>query len=184
GLRQIRGGRGYETAPALQDRGERAVPVEQLVRDLRINRIFEGSSEIMRLLIAREAVDAHLKAAGALADPKAGLQDKAKAAAGASGFYARWLPHLVAGKGTLPGGYEEFGGLATHLRYVERSARRLARNTFYGMARWQAAMENRQAFLGRVVDIGAELFAMSASCVRAQSQAQDDPLVGMGAYEL
>ncbi|WP_182358352.1 acyl-CoA dehydrogenase family protein [Tomitella gaofuii] len=183
-LLQIRGGRGYETAASLRDRGERAVPVEQLVRDLRINRIFEGSSEIMRLLIAREAVDAHLTAAGALADPKSGLQDKAKAAAGASEFYARWLPTLVAGRGDVPGGYAEFGDLAGHLRFVERAARKLARNTFYGMARWQAGMENRQAFLGRVVDTGAELFAMSAACVRAEAQRQDDPVQGEGAHEL
>ncbi len=183
-LLQIRGGRGYETAASLQDRGERAVPVEQMVRDLRINRIFEGSSEIMRLLIAREAVDAHLTAAGALADPKSDLQDKAKAAAGASGFYARWLPTLMAGMGDVPVGYSEFGDLAAHLRFIERSARKLARNTFYGMARWQAAMENRQAFLGRVVDIGAELFAMSASCVRAEAQRRDDPVQGESAYEL
>ncbi|MDN5758906.1 MAG: acyl-CoA dehydrogenase family protein [Tomitella sp.] len=183
-LLQVRGGRGYETAGSLRARGERAVPVEQMVRDLRINRIFEGSSEIMRLLIARDAVDTHLKAAGALADPKSDLQAKAKAAAGASGFYARWLPHLAAGKGTLPGSYGEFGDLATHLRFVERSARKLARNTFYGMARWQAGMENRQAFLGRVVDIGAELFAMSASCVRAEAQRQDDPREGAAAHEL
>ncbi|MEZ0363780.1 acyl-CoA dehydrogenase family protein [Mycobacterium sp. pUA109] len=169
-LLQIRGGRGYETAESLAARGERAVAVEQLVRDLRINRIFEGSSEIMRLLIAREAVDAHLTAAGELANPKADLRQKAKAAAGASGFYAKWLPQLVFGEGQRPTAYREFGRLAAHLRFVERCSRKLARHTFYGMARWQAGLEKKQGFLGRIVDIGAELFAMSAACVRAEAQ--------------
>jgi alkylation response protein AidB-like acyl-CoA dehydrogenase len=183
-LLQIRGGRGYETAESLAARGERAVPVEQIVRDLRINRIFEGSSEIMRLLIAREAVDAHLTAAGDLANPKADVRQKAKAAVGASGFYAKWLPQLVFGEGQRPTAYREFGRLAAHLRFVERSARKLARNTFYGMARWQAALEQKQGFLGRVVDIGAELFAMSAACVRAEAQRVADPVQGEQAYQL
>jgi alkylation response protein AidB-like acyl-CoA dehydrogenase len=121
-LLQIRGGRGYETAESLAARGERAVPVEQVVRDLRINRIFEGSSEIMRLLIAREPVDAQLSAAGDLANAKADLRQKAKAAVGASGFYAKWLPQLVFGEGQRPTAYHEFGNLAAHLRFVERSA--------------------------------------------------------------
>ncbi|MGP4090184.1 acyl-CoA dehydrogenase family protein [Streptomyces sp. KR55] len=170
-LVQIRGGRGFETAESLRARGERGVPAEQVLRDLRINRIFEGSTEIMHLLIAREAVDAHLSVAGDLIDPDKTLQDKAKAGANAGVFYAKWLPKLVAGPGQLPSSYGEFKhgiDLSPHLRYVERHARKLARSTFYAMSRWQGRMETKQGFLGRVVDIGAELFAMSAACVRAE----------------
>ncbi|MCI3151719.1 acyl-CoA dehydrogenase [Streptomyces sp. GB4-14] len=170
-LVQIRGGRGFETADSLRARGERAVPAEQMLRDLRINRIFEGSTEIMHLLIAREAVDAHLSVAGDLIDPDKTLGDKARAGASAGAFYARWLPKLVAGPGQLPGTYGEFKhgiDLSPHLRYVERASRKLARSTFYAMSRWQGRMETKQGFLGRIVDIGAELFAMSAACVRAE----------------
>jgi alkylation response protein AidB-like acyl-CoA dehydrogenase len=183
-LVQIRGGRGYETAESLAARGERAVPAEQILRDMRINRIFEGSTEIMHLLIAREAVDAHLAAAGALANADADLQDKARAAVKASGFYAKWLPQLVTGKGTVPNAYAEFGPLARHLRFVERSSRKLARHTFYGMSRWQAGLERRQSFLGRVVDIGAELFAMAAACTRAEMLRTTEPEQADRATEL
>ena len=185
-LVQIRGGRGFETAESLAARGEKAVPAEQVLRDLRINRIFEGSTEIMHLLIARVAVDAHLKVAGDLIDPDKSLQDKAKAGAGAGVFYAKWLPKLVAGSGQLPGTYGEFRhgvDLSRHLRYVERNARKLARSTFYAMSRWQGRMETKQGFLGRIVDIGAELFAMSAACVRAELlRTQGDH--GREAYQL
>ncbi|MFI0964538.1 acyl-CoA dehydrogenase family protein [Streptomyces sp. NPDC021080] len=185
-LVQIRGGRGFETAASLAARGERAVPAEQVLRDLRINRIFEGSTEIMHLLIAREAVDAHLSVAGDLIDPDKSLSEKAKAGANAGVFYAKWLPKLVVGAGRLPRSYNEFHhdvDLSTHLRYVERSSRKLARSTFYAMSRWQGRMETKQGFLGRIVDIGAELFAMSAACVRAELlRTQGDH--GREAYQL
>jgi alkylation response protein AidB-like acyl-CoA dehydrogenase len=169
-LIQIRGGRGYETADSLAARGEKPISAEQILRDLRINRIFEGSTEIMHLLIAREAVDAHLSVAGDIIDPEAPLGKKARAGVRAGGFYARWLPTLAVGKGQVPGGFAGFGKLAAHMRYVERASRKLSRETFYAMARWRGKMERKQAFLGRVVDIGAELFAMSAACVRAKSE--------------
>jgi alkylation response protein AidB-like acyl-CoA dehydrogenase len=172
-LIQVRGGRGYETAESLKARGEKPVPAEQLMRDMRINRIFEGSTEIMHLLIAREAVDQHLQVAGDIIEPDVPLSDKARTALKAGGFYAKWLPKLATGKGTNPTSYAEFGDLAEHLRFTERSCRKLARSTFYGMSRWQGKLEKKQTFLGRIVDIGAELYAIACACVYAQTQARE-----------
>ncbi|MGH3344812.1 MAG: acyl-CoA dehydrogenase family protein [Carbonactinosporaceae bacterium] len=183
-LVQLRGGRGYETAASLAARGERGVPAEQLLRDLRINRIFEGSTEIMHLLIAREAVDTHLAVAGDIIEPDADLRRKARAATRATAFYAGWLPRLAVGRGQAPTGYSEFGSLARHLRYAERASRKLARSTFAGMSRWQGKLERRQGFLARIVDIGAELYAMSAVCVRAEMLRRDDADQGREADEL
>ena len=183
-LLQIRGGRGYETADSLAARGEKPVPVEQALRDMRINRIFEGSTEIMHLLIAREAVDQHLQVAGDILEPEVELKDKAKAAVQAGAFYAKWLPQLTVGRGQRPGAYEEFGALAAHVRFAERNARKLARSTFYGISRWQAKLERKQSFLGRLVDIGAELFAIASAAVYARTLAGEHPERADEAFEL
>jgi alkylation response protein AidB-like acyl-CoA dehydrogenase len=174
-LMQIRGGRGFETAESLRARGEKPVPVEQAFRDMRINRTFEGSTEIMHLLIAREAVDQHLQVAGAILDPDTDVRGKAGAAGKAAAFYSRWLPQLVVGRGQNPRAFDEFGELAGHLRFIERSSRKLARSTFYGMTRWQARLEHRQAFLARIVDIGAELFAMASAVAYADTLGHEHP---------
>ena len=183
-LMQVRGGRGYETAESLKARGEKPVPVEQMMRDMRINRIFEGSTEIMHLLIAREAVDQHLEVAGELLEGDGDLKAKGKSAVEAGKFYSRWLPQLVVGEGQKPGAFSDFGPLASHVRYAERMSRKLARSTFYAMSRWQAKLEKKQAVLGRIVDIGAELYAISAAAVYAQTLREEHPERGDEAVEL
>jgi alkylation response protein AidB-like acyl-CoA dehydrogenase len=181
---QIRGGRAYETADSLARRGEKPVPAEQMLRDMRINRIFEGSTEIMHLLIAREAVDEHLKVAGDLVRGDSRPADKAKAAAKAGAFYVKWFPTLTMGAGQRPGSFSEFEELAKHVRYVERHSRKLARSTFYAMGRYQARLEQKGHLLGRIVDIGAELYAIACACVYADTIGRERPDRRQEAIEL
>lgn len=165
---QVRGGRGYETEASLAARGEEPVPVERIMRDYRINKIFEGSTEIMHLFMAREMVDRHLQLAGPLADPEATLGAKLAVLPRMLAFYGWWYPTRFLGWGYWPR-FASFGPLATHVRFVERTSRRLARASFHGMLVYQARLQNKQAFLFRLVDIANETFAMAASLSRART---------------
>ncbi len=168
---QIRGGRGYEKESSLKARGERPMPVERIMRDQRVSRIFEGASEIMHLMMAREAVDKHLEVAGAFIDTKSTLGQKLSALPGMMAFYALWYPKTwFSLKGRL--GYGDMGALAPHFRFIRRTSKKLARQAFHGMLVHQAGLEHKQAFLFRWVDIAMELYVMTAACLRAQAMQQ------------
>ncbi len=161
-LVQIRGGRGYETAQSLRARGEKGYPVERIMRDMRINRIFEGTSEIQHLFIAREAVDPHMKKAYKVLLPDTPTGEKISTAAKAGAFYAAWYPTRYLGWSRKPS-YGQFGKLAKHMAYIERESRHVSRSIFHAMMRYQAKLERKQSVLFRIVDIGTDLFAMAAT---------------------
>src|SRR6202790_1750096 len=164
---QVRGGRGYETAQSLAGRGEAPIAVERFLRDCRINTIFEGSSEIMRFFIAREALHPHLKVGGAIFNTQLPMSERAKAFFTSGKFYAGWYPRQW-----LPGGAGKIDNLHSdlqeHVNYAARTSKRLARGLFHAMARFGPKLDRQQLLLSRFVGIATELFAISATCSFAQ----------------
>jgi hypothetical protein len=170
---QLRGGRGFEQEGSLRERGEIPFPVERIYRDVRINTIVEGTSDVMHLFIAREALDPHLQKAGALIDPRSSSSEKTKSFFAAAKFYPWWYVTRWFGKPTaLPAGTPS--ELTGHLRFVARNGRRLSRTLFHSMVTVGPALERRQELLARYVDIGVELLAMSATVSLATARMQSD----------
>ena len=168
---QIRAGRGFETAASLKARGEHPEPVEQLFRESRLNRIVEGTSEIMRLFLAREALDPHLSRAGAFADTHAPFLARAmgfmRCALYYPGWYiGRWLPTWGTPESIAP-------SLRPAWRAMRRRTRSLARRIFHAMVRYGPGLEHRQALLGRLVDDGTDIVAMAATLARASARGDE-----------
>ena len=166
-LMQIRGGRGYETVASLRARGEKPYPVERMMRDHRVSLTFEGASEILRLFILREALDRHLRIAGVALNTERPWRERLGSGARAAVFYLAWYPRQwLPVIGAAPAGMRP--ELARHLARAAQLSRRMARTLFHQMVKFGPKLEKRQLLLGRVADIGADIFALSASCVQAQ----------------
>jgi hypothetical protein len=159
---QLRGGRGYEKARSLKARGEPPYPVERIMRDNRINLILEGSSEIMKLFLAREAMDSHLKRAGDLLNPRTSIFRKLSSLFKNIGHYSIWYPKQYL-RNLFPDKYPQAKELEPFFSYISKTSRRLARSIFGNMARYRQNLEKKQLILGRLMDIGTELFAMTCT---------------------
>jgi hypothetical protein len=166
---QVRGGRGYETAQSLAGRGEEPIAVERFLRDCRINMIFEGSSEIMRLFIAREALDPHLKVGGAIFNTQLPMTTRVKSMFSSGSFYTRWYPKQWLG-GSAGNLAKLHPDLREHVQYGASASKKLARGLFHAMMRFGPKLDREQLLLSRFVGIATELFAMSATCAFAQSK--------------
>jgi len=82
-------------------------------------------------------------------------------------FYSFWYPRLwLPDVRPVPGKLHP--ALRSDLRKVRGLSRVLARNFFHAMLRFGPKLEKKQALLGRFVDIGGELFAMTALIARTQ----------------
>lgn len=167
---QLRGGRGYENALSLKARGEIPYPVERIMRDCRINLILEGTSEIMRLLLAREAMDPHLKRLMTLIKGKFSIIEVLKIV----GHYLVWYPSQWFRSFYTPP-FKELGPLAKHYRFIKKTSHKLARKIFFYMMVHRKKLERKQMLLGRLVEIGTDLFAMSAACSYAISLHKKNP---------
>ena len=160
---QIRGGRGYETGPSLSGRGKVGFPLERALRDMRLNTIVEGSSEIMHLFIAREALDFHIKKMKPLLDLKVSKVRKIQEAFSIGMYYTFWYSRLWIP--TLWHGEIELAKpLYSHMKFVKQTARRLARGLFHKMMFYQQKLVHKQNIINRYVDIGTDLFVMSCVC--------------------
>src|SRR2546429_8882914 len=164
---QVRGGRGYETAHSLAGRGEPPIAVERFLRDCRVNTIFESSSESIRLFIARERLDPHLKVGGAIFNTQLPMSERAKAVFSSGKFYAGWYPRqwLLNGAGKVNNLHPTLRG---RVDYAARTSKRLARGLFHVIARFGPKLGREQLLLSRFVGIATELFAISATCSYAQ----------------
>ncbi|HEV8634580.1 MAG TPA: acyl-CoA dehydrogenase family protein [Chloroflexota bacterium] len=166
---QLRGGRGYERADSLAARGEEPFPVEQVFRDARLYLIGEGASEILKLFIAREALDPHIGRAAALLE--ADLVGKVREVGKLARFYTQWYARRL-----LPEGRKEHPDEPPHLRYVRATSRRLARAVFRQMARYNLSLERRQAIVARLASVAVELFVIAAAASRAEAKPDAAPL--------
>ena len=156
-LFQVRGGRGFMTTEAQHKSGEQAIPVMRMLRDARINLIWEGTSEILRIWMARESLAPYVEQGMAI------LQGPMSRKIGAALYYARMslsscLPFLHSRSASAACGKE----YTRWIRFIESSSRGLTRATLLATLQHRQKLHNKQLLLHHLVNDSLLLFPMAA----------------------
>ena len=78
-------------------------------------------------------------------------------------YYSTWYPSQWVND-SLWSSYEELEELSDHFHFVDITSHKLARSIFHYMGLYREKIEKRQNILGRLMDIGTELFVIAATC--------------------
>jgi alkylation response protein AidB-like acyl-CoA dehydrogenase len=147
---QVAGGRGYV----------KPYPYERLLRNARINRIFEGANEILRLFIALNGIQAP---AERLAEIGTAIRKPIKNFGLVSGYVsARFF-----------GGHPDLDiplhpSLAEHKKYLEKHVAELRAETDRAITKYRRAIVDRQLVLERLANMAIDLYATAAAISRTQ----------------
>src|SRR5438445_13101504 len=106
----------------------------------------------MRLFIAREALDPHLKVGGAIFNTQLPMSERVKAVFTSGKFYAGWYPRqwLSSGAGKVDTLHRH---LQKHVDYSARPSKKLARGLFHAVARLGPNLDRAQLVMARLVGI-------------------------------
>ncbi len=157
-LFQVRGGRGFMTVESQRKSGELGIPVMRMLRDARINLVWEGTSEILRIWMAREALSPYIEQG--IAFLQGSLSDRIAAPL----FYARMalrscLPFLHSPRTLAMFGNEH----KEWVRFIESSTRSLTQSTLTATLRHRQSLHNKQLLLQHLVNDSLCLFPMAAT---------------------
>jgi alkylation response protein AidB-like acyl-CoA dehydrogenase len=151
---QLAGGRGYV----------KPYPYERILRDSRINRIFEGANEVLRLFIALNGIQAP---AAALKEVGSALRRPLRNL-GLLGGYARSRVKLRLGQ-TSTLDIDLHDRLKKHKEYFEKHVAELGSASDRVVIRHREKIVDSQLMLERLADMAIDLFATAAVITRTQS---------------
>jgi alkylation response protein AidB-like acyl-CoA dehydrogenase len=156
---QIAGGNGFM----------RDYPYERIVRDCRINRIFEGTNEILRLFIALTAMnDVGSQLQELAASMKGVLNDPIKGF-GVLSDYARKHAQLVTGRGETGKLQNMHEAISTQADAFEKAVRYLAQATDRILRKHGKNIIGKQFATKRLAEIMIDLFVLACTLSRVQA---------------